>query len=171
MIIQRKTGTGKSYLIHCIREIITTSAQNEKNALLALAPMGVAAYNIQATTIHTGLCIPIKYMHPLQGQSLTTLQEDLKHVRYILIDEMSFLGPKLLLKIDNRLRQAFPQKQHEPFGGISIILVGDLGQLPPVMDKPIYVSHSKTLMSWNTFNVAITLDTIFFQKGHTEPQI
>ena len=110
-------------------------------------------------------------MHPLQGQSLTTLQEDFKHVRYILIDEMSFLGPKLLLKIDNRLRQAFPQKQHEPFGGISIILVGDLGQLPPVMDKPIYASHSTALMLWNTFNVPITLDTFFHQQEHTKPQI
>ena len=73
------------------------------------------------------LSILIKDMHLLQDQSLTTLQEELKHVRYILIDEMSFLGPKLLLKTNNHLRQAFPQKQHEPFGGISIILVGDLG--------------------------------------------
>ena len=39
------------------------------------------------------------------------------------------------------------------------------------MDKPIYVSHSTALMLWNTFNVAITLDTIFRQQGHTEPQI
>ena len=39
------------------------------------------------------------------------------------------------------------------------------------MDKPIYASHSTALMLWNTFNVAITLDTIFCQQGHTEPQI
>ena len=111
MIIQGTAGTGKSYLIQCIRQTINMNAQNGKSPFLALAPTGVAAYNIQATKIHTCLQIPIKDMHPLQGQSLTTLQEDFKHVKYILIDEVSFLGPKLLLKIDNRLREAFPQNQ------------------------------------------------------------
>jgi hypothetical protein len=83
---------------------------------------------------------------------------------------MSFLGPKLLLKIANCLCEAFPQDRHQIFGGISIILDGDLGKLPSVMDKPIYASHSKTLMLWHTFNVAITLDTIFCQQGKSEFQ-
>ncbi|XP_057843282.1 uncharacterized protein LOC131052713 [Cryptomeria japonica] len=104
-------------------------------------------------------------MHPLTGQSLMTLQEQLKHIKYILIDEMSFLGPKLLLKIDSHLRQAFPDSQHESFGGVSIILVGDLAQLPPVMDKPIYASHSVALGLWHSFTTVITLDTIFRQQG------
>ncbi|XP_057868373.2 ATP-dependent DNA helicase RRM3-like [Cryptomeria japonica] len=135
------------------------------NPFLVLAPTGVAAFNIQVTTIHAGLCIPIREMHPLTGQSLMTLQEQLKHIKYILIDEMSFLGPKLLLKIDSHLRQAFPDNQHEIFGGVSIILVGDLAQLPPVMDKPIYASHSATLILWHSFTTVVILDTIFCQQG------
>ena len=53
---------------------------------------------------------------------------------------MSFIGKNLLIKIDSRLRQAFPEHATIPFGGRSIILVGDLGQLPPIMDKPVYAS-------------------------------
>jgi hypothetical protein len=60
----------------------------------------------------------------------------MKHVKYILIDEMSFIGRNLLTKIDSRLRQAFPENANIPFGGRSVILVSDLGQFPPVMDKP-----------------------------------
>lgn len=73
------------------------------NPLISLVPMGVAAYNICASTVHTNLQIPIRNMNPLKGQLLTIFQEDFKHIKYILIDEMSFLGPMLLLKIDSRL--------------------------------------------------------------------
>ena len=109
-------------------------------------------------------------MHLLQGKSLKNLQEDFKHIKYILIDEMSFLGPKLSIKIDKCLREAFPQRQQEPFGGVSIVLVGDLGQLPPVFDKPIYASSSTTIMLCKTFNIVITLDTIFCQQGQSQSQ-
>ncbi|XP_059065785.1 uncharacterized protein LOC131857361 [Cryptomeria japonica] len=165
MIVQGTVGTGKSFLIDCIRKELNISPPVTTNPLLVLAPIGVAAFNIQATTIHAGLRIPIREMHPLIGQSLMTLQEQLKHIKYILIDEMSFLGPKLLLKIDNRLRQAFPNNQHDSFGGVSMILVGYLAQLPLVMDKPIYASHSTALSLWHSFTIVITLDTIFRQQG------
>ncbi|XP_059074747.1 uncharacterized protein LOC131874842 [Cryptomeria japonica] len=165
MIIQGTAGIGKSFLIDCIRKQLNISIAVKQNPLLVLAPTGVAAFNIQATTIHAGLCIPIREMHPLTGQSLMTLQEQLKHIKYILIDEMSFLGPKLLLKIDSRLHQAFSDSQHESFGGVSIILVGDLAQLPPIMDKPIYASHSTALSLWHSFTTVVTLDTIFRQQG------
>ena len=53
---------------------------------------------------------------------------------------MSFIGKNLLIKIDSRLHQAFPENATIPFGGRSIILVGDLRQLLPVMDKAVYAS-------------------------------
>ena len=73
-----------------------------------LAITGVATFNIGATTINSKLKIPIKDMQPLQGQTLIAFKEELKYIKYIIIDEMSFLGPKLLLKIDTRLREASP---------------------------------------------------------------
>ena len=89
----------------------------------------------------------------------------MKYIKYILIDEMSFIGPKLLLKVENRLCEAFHHRQHEYFGGVSMILFGDLAQLPLVMDKPIYTSHSTAKLLWDQFTIVVTLHTIFLQVG------
>lgn len=106
-------------------------------------------------------------MQPLHVQALTMFQEKLKDIRYILIDEMSFIGLKLLLKIDSQLHKAFPHHKHSYFGGISMILIGDLTQLPPIMDKPIYTSHSNAITLWNQFTTIITLKMMFLQQGES----
>lgn len=62
-----------------------------------LAPIGVATLNIRATIVHLGLQIHIKDMKPLSSQSLTMFQEEMKHIQYILIDEMSSIGSKLFM--------------------------------------------------------------------------
>ena len=138
MIIQGTVGTRNSYLIGAIKNTLDSLSLRRKSPLLLLATTGVAAFNISATTIHSGLHISIKEITHLQGPQLITLQEEMKYVKYILIDEMSFIGRNLLIKIDSRLCQAFPESANIPFGGRSIILVGDLGQLPHAMDKPLY---------------------------------
>ena len=171
MIIRGTTGTGKSYLINCIRSALNGSTQQETNQLLTLAPTGVSAFNIHASTIHSAQCIPIKEMQPLQGQALTTFQEDLKTIRYILIDEMSFIGLKLLLKIDSRLRQAFSYKSNLCFGGVSIVLVRDLAQLPPVMDRPIYSARAGARLLWEKFTTVVTLEMLYRQQGDSDQQV
>ena len=94
----------------------------------------------------------------------------MKHVKYILIDEMSFIGRNLLTHIDSRLRQAFPHNKEVSFGGISIILVGDLGQLPPVMDRPAYACEGHAKELWNLFTTVVTLDTVYRQDGQSNDQ-
>ena len=170
MIIQGTAGTGKSYLIGAIKNTLDSVSLPGKSPLLLLAPTGVAAFNISATTIHSALHISIKEITHLQGPQLITLQEEMKYVKYILIDEMSFIGRNLLIKIDSRLRQAFPESANIPFGGRSIILVGDLGQLPPVMDKPVYASEGLAKELWNSFTTVVTLDTVFRQDGQSNEQ-
>jgi len=133
----------------------------EPSPLLLLAPTGVAAFHINAQTIHSGLRIPISNMNPLEGQSLLQLQEQLRHVEYILIDEMSFTGPTMLSQIDARLQQAFPSHSNSPFGGRSIILVGNVRQLPPVKDNPMYVGMSHGNALWRSFDTIVTLGTVF----------
>jgi hypothetical protein len=83
---------------------------------------------------------------------------------------MSFLGLKLLLKIDSQLCQAFPNKKMQPFGGASIILVGDLSQFLPISNIPMYASCSSTIALWYTFTISVTLDTIFCQQGDSPTQ-
>ena len=74
------------------------------------------------------------------------------------------------MQIDAQLREAFLEKNNCPFGGKSIILMGDLGQLPPVWDKPLYVGNTVGKVLWKKFNIIVTLDTIFRQQGNTEEQ-
>ena len=75
----------------------------------------------------------------MSGDHLKNLQDSLNSVIYLIIYEKSMVGQWMLaLIIDIRLHQAFSEKQNLPFGGCSIILVGDFGQLPPVLEKPIY---------------------------------
>ena len=126
MIIQGTAGTEKSYLIGAIKNTLENLSHPGKSPLLLLAPTWVEGFNISATTVHYVLHISIKYVNPLRGPSLINLQEEFRNVKYILIDEISFIGKILLIKIDSRLHQAFPENANIPFGGRSIILVGDL---------------------------------------------
>lgn len=164
-------GTGKSHLIKSIKITLMSTTPIGQSPLLLLAPTGIATFNIQASTIHSTLRIPIKEMTPLQGQTLATFQESMHFIQYILIDEMSFIGPKLLQQIDKRLREAFPSQNHIPFGGRSIMLFGDLGKLPPVKDIPIYASTSYGGILWHSFTTIITLDKVFHQIGDDPTQI
>lgn len=91
-------------------------------------------------------------------------------MRYILINEMSFIGRKLLTHIDVRLRQAFLENSNVPFGGRSIILVGDLGQLPPIMDKQAYASDGPAKELWKTFRTIVTLEIVFREDGQSNDQ-
>ena len=60
------------------------------------------------------------------------MQTDLAELKLIIIDEISMVGADMLYKIHMRLTEIFKTPVTVPFGGISIILVGDLLQLPPV---------------------------------------
>ena len=55
----------------------------------------------------------------------------------MIIDEMSMMGLRMMAWVDKHLRQATGQMD-VPLGGMSVILFGDFGQLPPVGDRPLY---------------------------------
>ena len=135
LIINGFAGTGKSYLISALKSLLQQSCT-------VTATTGKASFNINGKTIHSVLNLPVgpRGNKDLKGNSLLRLQDQLRDVKYILIDEYSMLGQTLLGWIDKRCRQATGQHD-EIFGGKSIILVGDPAQLPPVADKPLY--HTK----------------------------
>ena len=76
----------------------------------------------------------------------------------------------MLTQIDARLRQNFPSNCTMPFGGCSIILVGDFGQLPPVKDIPMYAGSFVGTALWHTFDTFITLEFFFQQQGYSPSQ-
>ena len=134
MIITGTAGTGKSYVIQCIRLLLGDS-------LKVAAPTGVASFIIEGTTLHSLLHLPTRgEFKQLEGKRLQTLQQAMSTTRYTVIDEMSMVGRKMFGQIDRRLRQAFPHRALEVFGGCSMLLFGDFGQPPTVMDRPLYTT-------------------------------
>jgi len=68
----------------------------------------------------------------LPAASLTPLQQAFKDIHYLVLDEKSMIGQVYLAWIDCRLRQIYPIRNNDYFGGLNILLVGDFHQLPPV---------------------------------------
>ncbi|KAL2481045.1 ATP-dependent DNA helicase [Abeliophyllum distichum] len=107
-----------------------------------MAPTGVAAFNIGGATIHHELAISAErklsqpYTH-ISGDQCRRMQEDFKDTKLIIIDEYSMLGRAMIANVDLRCRYIFAN--NEAFGGVSVVLVGDIRQLPPVFDSPLYL--------------------------------
>lgn len=74
-------------------------------------------------------------------------------IRYIIIDEITFIDPNILKLIYKRLRKAFFSNSHIPFESQLIILFGDLAQLPPIKDRPMYFSNSYGGLLWCNFEI------------------
>ena len=116
--------------------------------LRVCAPTGVASYNIAGSILHSLLSLPTKGdFKDLDGRKLNEMQQSLSQIQYLIIDEMLMVGRKTFGQIDKRLRQIFPHKVHELLGGCSCILFGDFGQLPPMMDLPLYTTVSRNELS------------------------
>ena len=165
-------GTGKS---HSIRAIYHTALKTFKHGpsnpemptLLMMAPTGVAAVNIDATSINTGLVIPKDV-----GDNLRALSDkkriSLAELKVIIIDKISMVSNTMLLNIYKRLKEIFVTPNSRLFAGISIITVGDLYQLPPIHQKPIFADYKNDALHfchpWHCFKM-IELDEIMRQKG------
>ncbi|OAQ71916.2 ATP-dependent DNA helicase PIF1 [Pochonia chlamydosporia 170] len=132
-------GTGKSYLINLLSAHLQAATGGGGTPVWRAAPTGVAGNQISGTTLHSLLHLPInKDFRPLSAIDKAQLQKKLKDIQYLIIDEKSMLGLCQLSWIDDRLREAFPHRNEEFFGGLNILLVVDFFQLPPVLQKPLY---------------------------------
>ena len=139
-------GVGKSHLVKCLYQAAlkyyNTRAGDDFHQvkILMLAPTGKAAYIIKGMTIHSSLAIPacqMKTYKPLDSSRLNTLRCQLGGVKLIFLDEISMVGSTMFnVQINNRLKDI--KGSTEDFGGVSIIAIGDLFQLEPVMDRYIF---------------------------------
>ena len=136
----------------------------------------MAAFNVDGNT-HSLLNLPVKGdFKPMDGKCLQSIQQTLAAVDYIIIDEMSMVGRKMFGQVDRRLRQVFPERSKELFGGWSCLLTGDCGQLPPVMDLPLYTTVSRTELSdlesidYHLFDCAVILDQVMRHAGQDAGQ-
>ncbi len=97
LVVSGTAGTGKSYLIHCLKQLL-------KQKLWVAAPTGVVAFNIEGCTLHSLLDIPARgELKALEGNRLKQLQERFSGVRHLIVDERSMVGRKMFGQIDKRL--------------------------------------------------------------------
>lgn len=157
------------------------AAQHSRsNPILTAALTGVAACKINSRTLHSLLRLPVQRgggFEALSGPNLSRLQENFRHVRYLILDEKSMIGLGLMGMISNRLLQAHPDVVGlDLFGDISVILLGDFHQLPPVFDRPLFDTRSLGATIANqlqlagrsayySINKTIRLETIIRQQG------
>ena len=118
------------------------SGSPDKPKVLILAPTGVAAININGTTVNSGLSIPPYvngYTLPrLSDPERGRLRNLYSEVSVVLIDEISMVSNIRLLHIYKRLFEIFVCSESQPFANLSILLVGDLLQLPPIKASQIF---------------------------------
>jgi ATP-dependent exoDNAse (exonuclease V) alpha subunit len=124
VFITGRAGTGKSTLLKYIRSI-------SKKRMVVLAPTGVSALNVKGQTIHSFF----NFKPDITISKVKKIDEtDLyKNIDTIIIDEISMVRADLLDCIDKFLR--LNRENFEPFGGVQMVFIGDLYQLPPVITK------------------------------------
>jgi ATP-dependent DNA helicase PIF1 len=141
LFVTGRAGTGKSTLLSYFR-LIT------RKKVAVLAPTGVAALNVKGQTIHSFFrfkpSITLKLVKRLRSKDeVVTIYRKLDA---IVIDEISMVRADLLDCVDKFLRLNGPVPE-KPFGGIQMIFIGDLYQLPPVItsrEKEGFASLYKT---------------------------
>lgn len=90
----------------------------------------------------------------LQGQTFQTMFNRYKHIKFIFIDEISMVGQPQFNKIAQRLQQlsSMLKKGNDAFGGLNVIVQGDLPQLQPIRDAPVYKMKDGDPYLWEQFN-------------------
>ena len=145
LFITGKAGTGKTTFLKYIRE-------HSPKKTVVVAPTGVAAINAEGVTIHSFFQLPFGsflpgrqrglQQRPSTGTDLHTLLANqrfnkeksqlFQELEMLIIDEVSMLRADMLDAMDGILRH-FRKKPHVPFGGVQVVYIGDLYQLPPVV--------------------------------------
>ena len=139
-----KAGTGKTTLL---REIIETTHKNT----VVVAPTGIAALNAGGVTIHSMFQLPFggfipdnsapDFSESTKFETKATLRRHFKmsglkksvirNMELLIIDEVSMLRADLLDAMDFMMQTV--RKRNQPFGGVQVLFIGDLLQLPPVI--------------------------------------
>lgn len=172
LFLTGKAGTGKTTFLHNLRK-------HSRKRMVVLAPTGIAAINAGGSTIHSFFQFPLTPFIPGRGfigqegyykLSRNTLRI-VRSLDLLVIDEVSMVRPDLMDAIDSALRRH--RRSPLPFGGVQLLLIGDLRQLQPVLKdeearmladfySSPYFFDSRALKEAGFFTVE--LQTIFRQR-------
>ena len=150
-------GTGKSFLIQTIREWVLSATDM---GVAVLGPTGISAVNISGLTIHRMLMLPVEHgktpnFNFLSDDALKIARDVMRNVALVIIDEISMVSNVTLLYIHHRLTEIFQTQDSEDgwFGKRNMLVLGDLLQLPPVFEGPVYTPLTKDLAQKYTGSV------------------
>lgn len=146
LFITGRAGAGKSVLLREFRE------ETKKRVVIA-APTGIAALNVKGQTLHSLFKLPPQLYYPGTLAPNERLNSLLRRIDTLVIDEISMVRSDLLDAVDERLRQAFGNDT--PFGGIQLVMFGDVYQLPPVVDKDLISYFEKEYQGYFFFNASV----------------
>jgi uncharacterized protein YpbB/GTPase SAR1 family protein len=182
-----KAGTGKTTFLHSL-------AESTHKRHVIVAPTGIAALNAKGVTIHSQFLLPLgtfipereapqDLAHSANYYAQRTLaakhplnkirRQVLRNIDLIIIDEVSMLRADVLDAIDYRMRSVRNNFQ-QSFGGVQVLMIGDLYQLPPVVKDNEKAIMGRYYRSPHFFEakalqqsgfVFIELDKIFRQKN------
>jgi hypothetical protein len=125
-----RAGTGKTTFLHQLK------AHSPKR-MVVVAPTGVAAINAGGQTIHSFFQLPLSPFlptHPPEGFNKMFRKEKINIIRsmdLLVIDEISMVRADVLDAVDAVLKRF--RRNAKPFGGVQLLMIGDLQQLPPVV--------------------------------------
>lgn len=124
-----KAGTGKTTFLKSLKDTLF-------KRYVVLAPTGIAALNCEGVTIHS--FFQLDFMPYIPGGVVKRKQirrsklNLIRSLELIVIDEISMVRADVLDQIDVILRKLRISERHKPFGGVQLLMIGDLSQLPPV---------------------------------------
>jgi ATP-dependent DNA helicase PIF1 len=132
LFVTGRAGTGKSTLLRAVRDMISQEA-------VVLAPTGLAAVNVGGQTIHSFFGLPPRLIRP-DDIRRSRNGRLMRRLKLLIIDEVSMVRSDLMWAIDQSLR-INRGRPREPFGGLRLLLFGDLHQLPPVVQGAEVAEH------------------------------
>lgn len=127
-----KAGTGKTTFLHTLK-------QHSPKRMVVVAPTGIAAINAGGITIHSFFQLPLSPYIPglnigeanKQYKFSKEKKNILRSIDLLVIDEISMVRCDVLDAIDNIMRKY--RNRNKPFGGVQLLMIGDLQQLSPVV--------------------------------------
>lgn len=155
LYITGEAGTGKTTLLKYFRK-------NTKKNIVVLAPTGIAAINCYGQTIHSFFKFPAKLLQKENVRRVYHGEKIFSALDMVIIDEASMMRADLLDAVDHALRINM-HEPNTPFGGVQMVLFGDLYQLPPIIDRPSRDIYAQLYASPYFFSANIFREARFRQ--------
>ena len=136
LFVTGRAGTGKSTLLRCLRDTI-------KAETVVVAPTGLAAVNVGGQTIHSFFGLPPRLIRA-EDVKRSRNGRVMRRLELLILDEVSMVRSDLMAAIDLSLR-INRGRPREPFGGVRLLMFGDLHQLPPVVTDHEVAEHLESV--------------------------